>query len=105
MAEADAPNAHGEEEEDPHTHGEGAVNVAPDDDPTDDEGPSGPPPDQGLPPGAKRKRVDFKAVTNGENLAKREVIIARQTKFLAAPASGEPKMEHILARTTHNLDT
>eukprot|EP00959_Pyramimonas_sp_CCMP1952_P303370 6348683-Pyramimonas_sp.AAC.1 len=63
----------------------------PDPDPTDDEGPSGPPPGPELPPGAKRRRVNFKAVKDGEDLAKTEVIIARRAKLCAAPARGEPR--------------
>eukprot|EP00959_Pyramimonas_sp_CCMP1952_P266803 5578038-Pyramimonas_sp.AAC.1 len=74
-------------------------------DPTDDEGPSGQPPDPAPPPGARRRRVAFDAVRIGENLAETEVTIPRQTKFLAVPARGGPDVEQIMTRTTQNLDT
>eukprot|EP00959_Pyramimonas_sp_CCMP1952_P080965 1691608-Pyramimonas_sp.AAC.1 len=88
-----APDAHGMEGGEPRVHCEGVDEVRDGHDPTDGGGPSGPPPGPELPPGARRRRVEFSAVKIGEDLAESEVILARQTKFLAAPARGEPKAE------------
>ena len=75
-------------------------------DPTDDEGPAGPQPepDPAIPRrrGARLRRVPG-AVPG--RLAVQEVILPRQSKFLAALARGLPKPEQILARATQNLDT
>eukprot|EP00959_Pyramimonas_sp_CCMP1952_P250947 5245007-Pyramimonas_sp.AAC.1 len=49
--------------------------------------------------------MEFSAVKVGENLAESEATSTGQTKFLAAPARGEPKAEQVMARTTQNLDT
>eukprot|EP00959_Pyramimonas_sp_CCMP1952_P327908 6864903-Pyramimonas_sp.AAC.1 len=39
------------------------------------------------------------------SLAEREVVIVRQSNFLAAPDRGEPKLEQIMARTAQKLQT
>eukprot|EP00959_Pyramimonas_sp_CCMP1952_P087808 1837264-Pyramimonas_sp.AAC.1 len=93
------------ERAEPHANGGRADEAQEGRDPTDDEGPSGPPPDPELPPGARRRRVELDAVRIGENLAETAVIIARQTKVLAAPARGGPNIEQVMARATQSLDT
>ena len=51
---------------------------------------------------AKLREVAFKSA-KGKQLAERELVVSRQSHFLAAPPRGEPKFEQILARTTQNL--
>eukprot|EP00959_Pyramimonas_sp_CCMP1952_P138898 2907373-Pyramimonas_sp.AAC.1 len=72
MPEPGAPAAYGMEGDEPRAHGEGVDKVTDGHDPTDDEGPSGPPPDPEIPPGARRRRVEVSAVKPGENLAESE---------------------------------
>eukprot|EP00959_Pyramimonas_sp_CCMP1952_P105755 2211419-Pyramimonas_sp.AAC.1 len=61
MPAPDTPDVVGMEGVEPHANGERADEALAGPDPTGDEGPSGPPPDPELPPGARRRRVEFNA--------------------------------------------
>ena len=75
-----------------------------DEDPTDDEGPAGPPPAPAPPAGAKRRRIAYISA-KGKQLAEFEVSITRQTRFFPAPTRGGPKFSQIMARATQNMQT
>ena len=78
-------------------------------DPSDDEGPAGPPPmaepaGAQPPPAPEHEGMPLLQAGLG-GLARIEVAMARQSRFYNARAKGAPRPEQILARTTQNLDT